>query len=135
VERKRNAFCGKLSERNNLRQYGTLFSMTQNRVLHPEDDSFKTELEQFIGICPVVKGFRNIRIGASPTAFNTLSALVDWNNNCGGALNKCVFFHCGNCAKSLVPEVKISAAPILGTIVGEKNTCGALQGRTPAGFI
>jgi L-fucose isomerase-like protein len=66
-------------------------------------------------------------------ASDSPSALVDWNNNYGGDLNKCVFFHCGNWAKSFVPEVKISTAPILGTTVGGKNTFGALAGRTPAG--
>jgi L-fucose isomerase-like protein len=68
-------------------------------------------------------------------ASDSPSALVDWNNNYGGNLNKCVFFHCGNWAKSFIPEVKISTAPILGTVVGEKNTFGALEGRTPAGLV
>jgi L-fucose isomerase-like protein len=72
---------------------------------------------------------------AMQLASDSPSALVDWNNNYGGDLNKCVFFHCGNWAKSFVPEVKISTAPILGTVVGEKNTFGALEGRTPAGLV
>lgn len=269
VERRRDAFCGKLSVCNNLRQYGIPFSLTQNHVIHPRDAGFKAELEKFLGVCRMVKGLRNVRvgaIGARPTAFNTVrysekllesagisvitidlsdvfgeaqkladddsrvkarleeiyayadtssvpppslvlmgklavvisdwmeanslnatalqcwtsiqshygvnactimsmmsdkmmpsacevdvtgvvsmyalqlasntpSGLVDWNNNYGGDLNKCVFFHCGNWAKSFVPEVKVSTAPILGTIVGEKNTYGALEGRTPAGPV
>ena len=269
VERRRDAFCGKLSVCNNLRQYDIPFSLTQNHVVHPKDGGFKTELENFLGVCRVVKGLRNIRIGAigaRPTAFNTVrysekilesagisvitvdlsdvfgearkladddsrvkvrleeihayadtssvpppslvlmgklavvisdwmqansinataiqcwtsiqshygvnactimsmmsdkmmpsacevdvtgvvsmyalqlasnspSGLVDWNNNYGGDQNKCVFFHCGNWAKSFIPEVKVSTAPILGTIVGEKNTYGALEGRTPAGLV
>jgi L-fucose isomerase-like protein len=61
------------------------------------------------------------------------SALVDWNNNFGGDENKCVLFHCGNWAKSFLPDAKVGTAPILGTIVGEQNTYGALEGRTPAG--
>ena len=60
------------------------------------------------------------------------SALVDWNNNYGDHENKCVLFHCGNWAKSFLPDIKIATAPILGTIVGEQNTYGALDGRTPA---
>lgn len=68
-------------------------------------------------------------------ASNTTSGLVDWNNSYGGDLDKCVFFHCGNWAKRFVLEVKISTAPILGTVVGEKNTYGALEGRTPAGPV
>ena len=60
------------------------------------------------------------------------SALVDWNNNYGREDDKCVLFHCGNWAKSFLPDVKISTAPIFGTVVGEENTWGALDGRTPA---
>ncbi len=60
------------------------------------------------------------------------SALVDWNNNYAQDDNKCVLFHCGNWAKSFLPDIEISTAPILGTTVGEHNTYGALDGRTPA---
>jgi len=60
------------------------------------------------------------------------SALVDWNNNYAEDDNKCVLFHCGNWAKSFLPDIEISTAPILGTTVGEENTYGALSGRTPA---
>lgn len=61
------------------------------------------------------------------------SALVDWNNNYGDDPDKCVFFHCGNWAKDFLPDVRIGTAPILGTMLGEENTVGALEGRTPAG--
>ncbi|MCS7337607.1 MAG: L-fucose/L-arabinose isomerase family protein [Verrucomicrobiae bacterium] len=63
------------------------------------------------------------------------AALVDWNNNYGEEDDKCVLFHCGNWAKSFLPEATISTAPILGTVVGEQNTWGALAGRTPAGPV
>jgi L-fucose isomerase-like protein len=267
VERRRDAFCGKLSVCNNLRQYKIPLSLTRHHVVSPQDESFRADLKGFVDVCRVVKGLRSARlgaIGARPTAFNTVrysekllegagisvitvdlsdifsmaqkiadndpkvkerqaeigayadtqgvpppslvlmaklaivisdwmtanalnataiqcwtsiqrnygvnsctimsmmsdkmlpsacevdvtgvlsmyalqlasntpSALVDWNNNYGGDLNKCVFFHCGNWAKSFLPGVKISTAPILGTVVGEKNTYGALAGRTPSG--
>jgi L-fucose isomerase-like protein len=61
------------------------------------------------------------------------SALVDWNNNYGGDENKCVLFHCGNWPKDFAPDTRIATAPILGTITGEENTYGAMEGRTPAG--
>jgi len=62
------------------------------------------------------------------------AGIVDWNNNYGDEENKCVFFHCGNWAKSLMGgEAAISTAPILGTTVGEENTYGALSGRAPQG--
>jgi L-fucose isomerase-like protein len=63
------------------------------------------------------------------------SALVDWNNNYGKDPDKCVFFHCGNWAKDFLPDIRIGTAPILGTMLGEQNTVGALQGRTPAGPV
>jgi len=69
---------------------------------------------------------------AMQLASNSPSALVDWNNNYADNEEKCVLFHCGNWAKSFLPDVKLSTAPILGTIVGEENTYGALEGRTPA---
>jgi L-fucose isomerase-like protein len=69
---------------------------------------------------------------AMQLASNAPSALVDWNNNYGDDENKCVLFHCGNWAKTFLPDIKISVAPILGTVVGVENTYGALNGRTPA---
>ncbi|EHQ27448.1 L-fucose isomerase-like protein [Mucilaginibacter gracilis] len=69
---------------------------------------------------------------AMQLASGSPSALVDWNNNYADDPNKCVLFHCGNWAKSFLPDIQISTAPILGTTVGVENTYGALDGRTPA---
>ena len=69
---------------------------------------------------------------AMQLASGSPSALVDWNNNYADDPDKCVLFHCGNWAKSFLPDIEISTAPILGTTVGEENTYGALAGRTPA---
>jgi len=69
---------------------------------------------------------------AMQLASGSPSALVDWNNNYADDENKCVLFHCGNWAKSFLPDIEISNAPILGTTVGVENTYGALAGRTPA---
>jgi len=69
---------------------------------------------------------------AMQLASQSPSALVDWNNNYADDEEKCVLFHCGNWAKSFLPDATISTAPILGTVVGEENTAGALEGRTPA---
>jgi L-fucose isomerase-like protein len=63
------------------------------------------------------------------------AALVDWNNNYGSDPDRCVFFHCGNWARTIVPELEISTAPILGTTIGEENTYGAMAGRAPSGPI
>ena len=70
---------------------------------------------------------------AMQLAGQTPAALVDWNNNYADDDDKCVLFHCGNWAKSFLPDIKISNAPIIGTAVGVENTYGALDGRTPAG--
>ncbi|MBI5768808.1 MAG: fucose isomerase [Verrucomicrobia bacterium] len=69
---------------------------------------------------------------AMQLASNSPSALVDWNNNYGTADDKCVLFHCGNWAKSFLPDIKVLNAPILGSTLGVENTWGALDGRTPA---
>jgi L-fucose isomerase-like protein len=69
---------------------------------------------------------------AMQLASGSPSALVDWNNNYADDESKCVLFHCGNWAKSFLPDITISTAPILGTSVGTENTYGALDGRTPA---
>ena len=69
---------------------------------------------------------------AMQLASGSPSALVDWNNNYADDDTKCVLFHCGNWAKSFLPDIQISTAPIIGTTVGTENTYGALDGRTPA---
>ena len=60
---------------------------------------------------------------------------MDWNNNYGDDPNCCVFFHCGNWAKSFIPDIEIKTAPILGTTLGEENTYGAMAGRALAGPV
>jgi L-fucose isomerase-like protein len=75
VIRRRDAFCGKISVCNNLRQAGIPFTLTQRHVVHPLDASFRKDLETFIAVCRVVKGLKNLRIGAvgaRPGAFNTV---------------------------------------------------------------
>jgi L-fucose isomerase-like protein len=70
---------------------------------------------------------------AMQLAAESPAALVDWNNNYGDDEDKCTLFHCGNWAKSFLPDIKIANAPILGSTLGVENTYGALEGRTPAG--
>ncbi len=74
LERRRDAFCGKISVCNNLYQYDYPFSVTTLHTVYPNADSFKADLRKFVGVCRVVKGLRNARlgaIGARPNAFNT----------------------------------------------------------------
>jgi L-fucose isomerase-like protein len=70
---------------------------------------------------------------AMQLAADSPAALVDWNNNYGDDDNKCTLFHCGNWAKSFLPDIKIATAPLIGSVTGVENTYGALEGRTPAG--
>ncbi len=269
VERRRDSFCGKISACNNLRQYGFPFTLTELHTVHPLSDSFKADLQKFIGVCKVVQGMKNARfgaVGARPAAFNTVrysekllqlygmsvttvdfseilglanrladddkrvkeklesitayartdkvppqrivrmaklgivlddwmkendlhatalqcwnslqqnfginvctlmsmmsqqllpsacevditgvasmyalqlasgtpSALIDWNNNYGDDPDKCVFFHCGNWAKSFLLDIEMGNAPILGSTLGVENTYGTVVGRTPAGPV
>jgi len=269
LERRRDAFCGKISACNNLRQYGLKYSLTRDHTTAILSPRFREDLQHFLQVCRTVRGLRRVRIGAvgaRPNAFNTTryseklleasgisvntidlsevfgtaatiassdpkvkaridqirayadssdapeeslvkmakfaividdwmlslgltataiqcwssmqknfgvnvctimsmmseqmlpsacevdiagvvsmyalqlasgrpAALVDWNNNYGDDPDKCVFFHCGNWAKDFLPDIRIGTAPILGTVLGEANTVGALAGRTPAGPV
>ncbi|MBN1482872.1 L-fucose/L-arabinose isomerase family protein [candidate division KSB1 bacterium] len=266
VVRRRDAYCGKISVCNNLRQANIPYTLTLKHVVYVNDAGFEKDLLKFAAVCRVVNGVRGARlgaVGARPGAFNTVrysekileangisvttvdlseilgkfqkladndkvvqnrldeikayanvenvpieyltkmarlgvilldfinenaldataiqcwnsmqsnfginvctnmsmmsedlmpsacevdvtgvltmyamqlasmqpSALADWNNNYGQEEDKVVLFHCGNWAKSFVPNIKISTAPILGSTLGEENTYGAMEGRTPA---
>lgn len=267
LTRRRDAYCGKISVCNNLRQYGLKYTLTRDHTVKIDSPQFRADLENFFAVCRVVRGMRRVRIGAigaRPNAFNTTrysekllesagisvntidlsevfgsaariadkdprvqqrieqirsyadsqtapaesllkmakfalvvddwmqslgltataiqcwssmqknygvntctimsmmsqnllpsacevdiagvvsmyalqlasgkpSALVDWNNNYGEDPDKCVLFHCGNWARDFLPDIRIGTAPILGTMLGEENTVGALEGRTPSG--
>jgi L-fucose isomerase-like protein len=72
---RRDSFCGKMSICNNLKQYGIPYSLTRLHTEAPDSVEFKADLEWFASLCRVVKGFRNLRIGAigaRPAAFNTV---------------------------------------------------------------
>lgn len=269
LQRRRDAFCGKISACNNLRQYGLRYTLTRDHTVAPLSQRFREDILNFLASCRVARGLRRVRlgaVGARPNAFNTTrfseklleasgisvntidlsevfgradkianedprvvarieqirayadssqaplgslqkmarfalvvddwmqnlsisatavqcwssmqqnlgvnvctimsmmsenmlpsacevdvagvvsmymlqlasgrpSALVDWNNNYGDDPDRCVFFHCGNWAKDFLPDIRIGTAPILGTVLGEENTVGALEGRTPAGPV
>jgi L-fucose isomerase-like protein len=72
---RRDSFCGKMSACNNLRQYGIPYSLTASHTVAPDTAEFKKDLGWFAGVCRVVRGLRDLRIGsigARPTAFNTV---------------------------------------------------------------
>src|SRR2546423_4194281 len=75
VARRRDAFCGKISVCNNLKQARIPFTLTTRHVVHPNDATFKADLAKFIAVCRTVKGLRTARfgaVGARPGAFNTV---------------------------------------------------------------
>jgi L-fucose isomerase-like protein len=72
---RRDSFCGKMSICNNLKQYGIPYSLTTLHTEAPDSPEFVKDLAWFTAVCRVVKGFKNLRlgaIGARPTAFNTV---------------------------------------------------------------
>lgn len=75
IAHRRDSFCGKMSISNNLKQYGIPFSLTTLHTEAPDSAEFKSDLAWFAAVCRVVRGLRNLRIGAigaRPTAFNTV---------------------------------------------------------------
>ena len=75
ITHRRDSFCGKMSACNNLKQYGIPYSLTTLHTETPDSSEFAKDLEWFAAVCRVVKGLRNLRIGAlgaRPTAFNTV---------------------------------------------------------------
>jgi len=72
---RRDAFCGKLSVCNNLKQYGIPFSLTSEHVQSPNRERFRGDLAVFKQVCKIVKGLKRARIGAigaRTNPFNTV---------------------------------------------------------------
>ncbi len=75
IRDRRDSFCGKMSACNNLKQYGIPYSLTTLHTEAPDSTEFAQDLQWFLGVCRVVRGLRNLRvgaIGARPAAFNTV---------------------------------------------------------------
>ena len=62
------------------------------------------------------------------------SALLDWNNNFAEDRDKCVLTHCSNYPKSFFEnEIEIGSLDVLGTVLGQQDTFGAVKGKVAAG--
>ena len=75
ITHRRDSFCGKMSACNNLTQYDIPYSLTTLHTEAPDSAEFAKDLEWFAAVCRVVKGLKNLRIGAlgaRPAAFNTV---------------------------------------------------------------
>ena len=86
---RRDSFCGKMSVCNNLQQYKIPYSLTTLHTEAPDSETFKRDLEWFTAVCRVVKGLRNLRIGAigaRPAAFNTVRYSEKLLEGCGIAV-------------------------------------------------
>lgn len=104
------------------------------------------EMQQQLGISPcVLLGFLNDQGVAAACEVDIANALamralhlaagqppvcLDWNNNYGEEENKCILFHCGSVAPSLMTEKgNISGHAILENVVGPGCSFGCNQGR------
>ena len=75
VKNRRDSFCGKISVCNVLYQYGIKFTLTENHTEKVESDEFKRDIDRFEKICRIVKGLKNLKLGAigtRPDAFKTV---------------------------------------------------------------
>ena len=75
LENRRDAFCGKLSLCNNLRQHGIRYSLTARHTCPVDGEEFKADVEKFAKVCAVVKAMRTARIaqiGARVMPFRTV---------------------------------------------------------------
>ena len=72
---RRDSFCGKISVCGNLKQYGIRYSLTRNHTVSPEEEDFQYDLEEFLATCRIVRGLKNLKIGAigtRPDPFKTV---------------------------------------------------------------
>ena len=75
-----------------------------------------------------------IAMHALSLAADAPAACLDWNNNYGEELNKCVLFHCGPTAASLMqPSAKIVDHPMFARVLGCGNGLGCNEGRMKPG--
>ena len=71
---RRDSFCGLLSIGDALRQMNMPYSVPEQPICFPSDESFRQTLERFVAVVRVVAGVRNARygqIGARPDNFWT----------------------------------------------------------------
>ena len=67
-------------------------------------------------------------------ASQTPSALLDWNNNFGDDRNMCVCTHCSNYPKDFMKnDVELGSLDVLGTVLGQEDTFGAVKGKVAPG--
>ena len=76
----------------------------------------------------------SIGMYALALAAQTPSALLDWNNNYAEDRDKVVCTHCSNYPKAFFDnEIEIGSLDILGTVLGQEDTFGAIKGKVAPG--
>jgi len=62
------------------------------------------------------------------------SAILDWNNNFAEDRNMCVCTHCSNYPKGFFQsEIELGSLDVLGTVLGQEDTFGAVKGKVASG--
>jgi L-fucose isomerase-like protein len=75
-----------------------------------------------------------ISMHALALAAGAPSAILDWNNNYGREVDKCVCTHCGNYPKSFIGATpEIGELDVLGTVIGREKCFGAVKGKVQPG--
>ena len=108
-----------------------------------------TSMEEYFGVvpCTVMSMLSNalhssacevdicgaISMHALALASQSPSFLLDWNNNYGTELDKCVTFHCSNLPKACFESFKMDYQEIIAGTVGKQNTYGTVVGRIKPG--
>ena len=72
---RRDGFCGKISIADVFRQHDVKFTTLKPHVVHPDSESFKSQVDYFDRVCRVVKGTKDMivgAIGARTTPFKTV---------------------------------------------------------------
>lgn len=72
---RRDAFCGKISIMNTLRQCGIKFTISEPHTVSPRSVKFQKNIDDFATVCRVVKGMKKFSIGligARSTPFKTV---------------------------------------------------------------
>ncbi len=75
LDRRRDAFCGKISVASDLRQYGLKYSLTERHTVPVRSEEFRADLDRFVRATKVANGMKNARLGAigtRPDAFKTV---------------------------------------------------------------
>jgi L-fucose isomerase-like protein len=75
-----------------------------------------------------------ITMHALSSASGSVSACLDWNNNYGEEPDKCILFHCGSTARSMMKgKGEVVDHAILVEALGKNKSCGCYVGRIAPG--